>query len=79
MKNKHTAKVKAATVRAMPHQHKTAVDLLMILIRQVHRWLPDHLVVLVVDVVSRVTVQVHSRHELALTTQNGTKPALHWQ
>lgn len=48
-KNKRKAKVKAAPVKATPRQHKTAVDLLMILIRQVHRWLPDRLVVLVVD------------------------------
>lgn len=34
---------------ATPRQHKTAIDLLMILIRQVQRWLPERLVVLVVD------------------------------
>ena len=43
------AKVKAAPVKATPRQHKTAIDLLMILIRQVHRWLAQRLVVLVVD------------------------------
>ena len=46
-KRKATAKV--VPVKATPRQHKTAIDLLMILIRQVHRWLPERLVVLVVD------------------------------
>lgn len=34
---------------ATPRQHKSAIDKLMILIRQVHRWVPERLVVLVVD------------------------------
>ena len=42
-------KAKVAPVQATPRQHKTAIDRLMILIRQVHRWLPERLVVLVVD------------------------------
>jgi len=48
-KNKRQAKVKVALAKAPPRQHKTAIDMLMILIRQVHRWLPERLVVLVVD------------------------------
>jgi hypothetical protein len=43
------AQAKAAPGKATPRQHKTAIDILMILIRQVHRWLPERLVVLVVD------------------------------
>jgi hypothetical protein len=39
----------AAGEKSRPRQHKTAVDILMILIRLVHRWLPERLVVLVVD------------------------------
>lgn len=35
--------------RAMPRQHKSAIDILMILLRQVHRWLPERLVILAVD------------------------------
>lgn len=41
--------IRKAKLQAQPRQHKTAVDLLMILIRIVHRWLPERLVVLVVD------------------------------
>jgi hypothetical protein len=41
--------VAAAKSKAQPRQHKTAVDILMILIRKVHRWLPERLVVLTVD------------------------------
>jgi hypothetical protein len=49
-KRKARAKaVGAAKSQAQPRQHKTAVDILMILIRKVHRWLPERLVVLVVD------------------------------
>src|SRR6185295_2836883 len=48
-KQKCRVKVKAAPVKATPRQHKTAIDILMLLIRQVHRWLPERLVVLVVD------------------------------
>ena len=48
-RNRRPANVKAAPEKATPRQHKTAVDLLMILIRQVHRSLPERLVVLVVD------------------------------
>ena len=48
-KNKQQAKVEVALVKATPRQHKTAIDILMILMRQVHRWLPERLVVLVVD------------------------------
>jgi hypothetical protein len=48
---KARAQKKAATAlpKSTPRQHKTAVDILMILIRLVHRWLPERLVVLVVD------------------------------
>jgi hypothetical protein len=46
---KKKRKAKVVPVKAMPRQHKTAIDMLMILIRQVHRWLPQRLVVLVVD------------------------------
>jgi DDE superfamily endonuclease len=35
--------------KATPRQHKSAIDLLMTLIRIVHRWLPERLIVLVVD------------------------------
>jgi DDE superfamily endonuclease len=55
-KNKHgkaktAAQKKAARSlsKSTPRQHKTAVDILMILIRLVHRWLPQRLIVLVVD------------------------------
>lgn len=48
--NKRKAKASsAAREHSRPRQHKTAVDMLMILIRLVHRWLPERLVVLVVD------------------------------
>ena len=43
------AKAQAVRAPATPRQHKTAIERLMILIRQVHRWLPERLVVLVVD------------------------------
>jgi len=45
------AQKKAATAlpKSTPRQHKTAVDILMTLIRLVHRWLPERLLVLVVD------------------------------
>jgi hypothetical protein len=50
-KRKAAAQKKAAQAlpKSTPRQHKTAVDILMILIRLVHRWLPQRLVVLVVD------------------------------
>lgn len=47
---KRKARAKAlARKKAEPRQHKTAVDILMILVRKVHCWMPDRLVVLVVD------------------------------
>ena len=48
---KAAAQKKAASAlpKSTPRQHKTAVDILMILIRLAHRWLPKRLVVLVVD------------------------------
>jgi DDE superfamily endonuclease len=47
---KKQAKVPACALsKATPRQHKTTVDIMMILIRLVHRWLPERLVVLVVD------------------------------
>ena len=42
-------KAALALPKSTPRQHKTAVDILMILIRLAHRWLPQRLVVLVVD------------------------------
>jgi DDE superfamily endonuclease len=49
-KRKAQAKtVGRSKLKAQPRQHKTVVDLLMILIRKVHRWVPERLVVLVVD------------------------------
>ena len=48
-KKKRQTQAKVAPVKTTPRQHKTAIDILMILIRQVHRWLPERLVVLVVD------------------------------
>jgi DDE superfamily endonuclease len=50
-KAKARAPQKAACVlpKSTPRQHKTAVDILMILIRLVHRWLPGRLIILVVD------------------------------
>ena len=48
-KSKAQVKTKAGLPNSMPRQHKTAIDILMILIRQVKRWLPRRLVVLVVD------------------------------
>ena len=42
-------KAQAAAPSAAPRQHKTAIDRLMTLIRLVHRWVPERLVVLVVD------------------------------
>jgi hypothetical protein len=38
-----------ALPKSTPRQHKTAVDILMILIQLMHHWLPQRLVVLVVD------------------------------
>lgn len=48
---KAAAQKKAAQAlrKSTPRQHKTAVDVLMILIRLVHRWTPQRLIVLVVD------------------------------
>jgi hypothetical protein len=46
---KKTAAVKTPPRGALPRQHKSAIDILMMLIRQVHRWVPERLVVLVVD------------------------------
>lgn len=42
-------KATSALPKSTPRQHKTAVDVLMILIRLLRRWLPQRLVVLVVD------------------------------
>ena len=46
---KTKAKTQPALPKKTPRQHKTAIDRLMILIRMVHRRLPERLVVLVVD------------------------------
>jgi hypothetical protein len=46
---KSGAKAKTALPKSTPRQHKTAIDILMILLRQVHRWLPQRMVVLVAD------------------------------
>ena len=48
-KTKVRAQANKPATKATPRQHKSAIDLLMILIRQVHRWVPQRLVVLVVD------------------------------
>jgi len=48
-KSSEKPRAKATLPKATPRQHKTAIDRLMILIRLVHRWLPERLVVLVVD------------------------------
>jgi hypothetical protein len=48
-KKQRLANRKSYLAKPTPRQHKTAIDILMILIRQVHRWLPERLVVLVVD------------------------------
>ena len=48
-KKKRPTKAPVVLDKATPRQHKTAIDLLIILVRQVHRWLPERLVVLVVD------------------------------
>lgn len=48
-RKKSQAQTKAALPSSTPRQHKTAIDILMILTRQVKRWLPQRLVVLVVD------------------------------
>lgn len=48
-RKKSEAKAKTALPKSTPRQHKTAIDILMILLRQVQRWLPQRQVVLVVD------------------------------
>ncbi|MGH9768457.1 MAG: IS701 family transposase [Blastocatellia bacterium] len=52
-KAKAKAKRKALALKALPkstpRQHKTAVDIMMILAKLVHRWLPERLIVLTVD------------------------------
>lgn len=48
-KTKAKTETKTALPKHTPRQHKTAIDRLMILIRMVHRWLPQRLIVLVVD------------------------------
>jgi DDE superfamily endonuclease len=42
-------KAACALPKATPRQHKTTVDIMMILIRLVHCWLPERLVVMVLD------------------------------
>ena len=79
-RKKRQAKVKVALVKATPRQHKTAIDILMILLRQVHRWLPDRLVVLVVDggyaAVKLALVCAHTPN-LALVTRLRWDASLH--
>lgn len=48
-KKETQAKTNSELPKSTPRQHKTAIDRLMILIRMVHRWMPQRLVVLVVD------------------------------
>jgi len=48
-RKRRKAQVTAGAPQSAPHQHKTAIDILMILIRLVHRWMPERLVVLAVD------------------------------
>lgn len=66
------AKVQAVLAPTPPRQHKTALDRLMILIRQVHRWLPDRLVVLGVDggyAAVQLALVCAARPNLALVTR----------
>lgn len=72
-----------------PHQqrHKTSVDWVRQLMKQVRRWLPDHLLVLVVDggfaavalalacVASQVTLVARMRLDAALYQPPGPQPA----
>jgi len=46
---KRRAAVPKALPKSTPRQHKTSVDIMMILIKMVHRWLPERLLVLSVD------------------------------
>jgi len=50
---KAKAKQRAAALKALPkstpRQHKTSVDILMILVNLLHRWLPERLIVLTTD------------------------------
>jgi DDE superfamily endonuclease len=48
-KTKARAQVKKSATGALPRQHKSAIDILMMLMRQVRRWVPQRLIVLVVD------------------------------
>jgi hypothetical protein len=48
-RTKVKARAQKSVTGAMPRQHKSSIDVLMIVIRQVHRWIPQRLVVLVVD------------------------------
>ncbi len=48
-KTKACAQVKKSPTGATPRQHKSAIDILMMVIRQVRRWVPQRLIVLVVD------------------------------
>lgn len=47
--SKRKARAKTVVNKSEPRQHKTAVDILMILIRKLRRWVPNRLMVLVVD------------------------------
>jgi DDE superfamily endonuclease len=47
-KGKKESKAKALP-KSTPRQHKTSVDILMILVKMLHRWLPERLIVLSVD------------------------------
>jgi hypothetical protein len=48
-RGKAEAKKNEKVSKAMPRQYKTAIDILMILSRLVHRWMPERLLVLSVD------------------------------
>jgi hypothetical protein len=48
-KGKKRAKKSVTLPKSTPRQHKSAIDILMIVIRLVHRWLPERMVVLAVD------------------------------
>ena len=48
-RKKQKARAKFVACGKTPRQHKTVVDVLMTMIRLVHRWLPERTKVLVVD------------------------------
>jgi hypothetical protein len=49
-KGKAKAKNNAVVSKSTPRQYKTVIDILMILARLIHRWMPERLIILTVDV-----------------------------